>query len=61
VTAYAHAKKLLVKEGQAVAQGDVIAQVGDTGSVNSPQLFFQVRKGKTPLDPEVHLSGNGPI
>jgi murein DD-endopeptidase MepM/ murein hydrolase activator NlpD len=51
VTAYAHAKELLVKRGDTVNKGDVIAKAGQTGAVSSPQLHFEVRKGATALDP----------
>ncbi len=61
VSAYAHAKELLVEEGQAILQGQEIARVGETGSVDSPQLHFQLRKGKSPIDPTGHLTGKQPI
>jgi murein DD-endopeptidase MepM/ murein hydrolase activator NlpD len=51
VTAYAHAKELFVKKGDAVKRGDVIAKAGQTGAVSSPQLHFEVRRGATALDP----------
>jgi murein DD-endopeptidase MepM/ murein hydrolase activator NlpD len=56
VTAYAHAKELMVKRGDTVKRGDVIAKAGQTGAVSSPQLHFEVRKGATALDPIKHLS-----
>jgi murein DD-endopeptidase MepM/ murein hydrolase activator NlpD len=56
VTAYAHAKELFVKRGDTVKRGDVIAKAGQTGSVSSPQLHFEVRKGATALDPIKYLS-----
>ncbi|MFT3672084.1 peptidoglycan DD-metalloendopeptidase family protein [Aestuariivirga sp.] len=56
VTAYAHAKELLVKRGDNVKRGDVIAKAGQTGAVSSPQLHFEVRKGATALDPKKYLS-----
>lgn len=55
VTAYAHASELHVKRGEKVTRGQVIGRVGATGNVNSPQLHFEVRRGKTPLDPAKHL------
>ena len=58
VTAYAHAKELFVKRGDTVKRGDVIAKAGQTGSVSSPQLHFEVRKGATALDPMKFLSSN---
>jgi len=58
VTAYAHAKELFVKRGDTVKRGDVIAKAGQTGSVSSPQLHFEVRKGAVALDPMKFLSSN---
>ena len=55
-TAYAHNDKLLVKRGDAVKQGQVVASVGRTGNVESPQLHFEVRKGTQPMDPMEFLS-----
>ena len=50
-TAYAHLDKLLVKKGEMVKTGDIIASVGSTGNVDKSQLHFQVRKNSKPLDP----------
>ncbi len=50
-TAYAHLDKLLVKKGEIVKTGDIIASVGSTGNVDKSQLHFQVRKHSKPLDP----------
>ena len=58
VTAYAHAKELFVKRGDTVKRGDVIAKAGQTGSVSSPQLHFEVRKGATALDPMKFLASS---
>jgi len=55
VTAYAHAKELFVKRGDTVKRGDVIAKAGQTGSVSSPQLHFEVRKGAVAMDPMKYL------
>jgi murein DD-endopeptidase MepM/ murein hydrolase activator NlpD len=57
VTAYAHASELMVKRGDNVKRGQVIAKSGQTGNVSSPQLHFEVRKGATPVDPMQHLAG----
>jgi murein DD-endopeptidase MepM/ murein hydrolase activator NlpD len=57
VTAYAHAKELLVKRGEQVKRGQTIAVSGQTGSVNAPQLHFEIRKGASPLDPMRFLGG----
>jgi murein DD-endopeptidase MepM/ murein hydrolase activator NlpD len=51
VTAYAHASELMVKRNDTVRRGQVIAKSGQTGSVSSPQLHFEIRKGSTPVDP----------
>lgn len=42
-TLYAHASRLLVRSGQEVERGDVIAQVGRTGTATSPHLHYEVR------------------
>jgi murein DD-endopeptidase MepM/ murein hydrolase activator NlpD len=57
VTAYAHASELLVKRGDQVKRGQIIARAGQTGNVASPQLHFEIRKGATPVDPMRYLSG----
>lgn len=58
VTAYAHNKELFVKRGDAVKRGDIIAKAGQTGSVSTPQVHFEVRKGATAMDPMKFL---GPV
>ena len=57
VTAYAHASEIIVKRGDSVKRGQVIAKSGQTGSVTSPQLHFEIRKGATPVDPSQYLNG----
>ena len=57
VTAYAHASEILVKRGETVKRGEVIARSGQTGNVTSPQLHFEIRKGSTPVDPAQFLNG----
>jgi murein DD-endopeptidase MepM/ murein hydrolase activator NlpD len=57
VSAYANTSKLLVKRGDAVKRGQVIAHAGQTGNVTSPQLHFEIRKGSTPVDPTKYLGG----
>jgi murein DD-endopeptidase MepM/ murein hydrolase activator NlpD len=59
VTAYAHAEALLVSRGQTVKRGDIIARVGQTGSVDEPQLHFEIREGRKPLDPIRQLPPTG--
>jgi murein DD-endopeptidase MepM/ murein hydrolase activator NlpD len=57
VTAYAHASEILVRRGETVKRGQVIAKSGETGSVKSPELHFEIRKGATPVDPAQFLNG----
>ena len=57
VTAYAHASELLVKRGDSIKRGQVIAKSGQSGEVGSPQLHFEIRKGSTPVDPLQFLNG----
>jgi murein DD-endopeptidase MepM/ murein hydrolase activator NlpD len=57
VTAYAHASELLVKRGDTIKRGQVIAKSGQSGEVASPQLHFEIRKGSNPVDPLQFLNG----
>ena len=58
VTAYAHASEILVKRGDRVNRGQVIAKAGKTGAVDQPQLHFEVRRDQTPVDPTSYLEKN---
>ncbi|MEO1206439.1 MAG: LysM peptidoglycan-binding domain-containing protein [Pseudomonadota bacterium] len=51
VTAYAHNDKLLVKRGDKVERGAVIAKAGKSGQVDKPQVHFELRQGAKPVDP----------
>jgi murein DD-endopeptidase MepM/ murein hydrolase activator NlpD len=55
VTLYGHASKLLVKVGQIVKKGDVIAKVGSSGRSTGPHLHFQVMLYGTTVDPLQYL------
>ncbi len=55
ITAYGHAEQLLVTRGQSVKRGEVIGRAGATGSVNKPQLHFEIRNKRTPVDPLRYL------
>jgi murein DD-endopeptidase MepM/ murein hydrolase activator NlpD len=57
VTAYAHASELMVKRGDTIKRGQVIAKSGQTGEVASPQLHFEIRKGSSAVDPLQFLNG----
>jgi len=58
VSAYAHNDRLIVKRGDKIRKGQAIATVGSTGNVKSPQLHFELRKGKKALDPYKYLKGS---
>ncbi|MGE0022990.1 MAG: peptidoglycan DD-metalloendopeptidase family protein [Hyphomicrobium sp.] len=51
VTAYAHADEILVKRGDQIKRGQVIARAGRTGKVDQPQVHFELRQGQKPIDP----------
>ncbi|MGE0659842.1 MAG: peptidoglycan DD-metalloendopeptidase family protein [Reyranellaceae bacterium] len=51
VSAYAHNEEILVARGSQVAKGQVIAKVGQTGNVTSPQLHFEIRQRNKAVDP----------
>ncbi len=55
VSAYAHADQILVKRDDVVRRGQVIAKAGKTGTVDQPQLHFELRQGAKPVDPLPHL------
>ncbi|MBC3942396.1 M23 family metallopeptidase [Sphingomonas albertensis] len=52
---YGHASKLLVQRGQSVKRGQTVALSGDTGFADRPELHFELRKGRTPVDPTSQL------
>jgi murein DD-endopeptidase MepM/ murein hydrolase activator NlpD len=56
ITAYAHLGDVTVKEGDVLARGQVLGVVGQTGRVDSPQLHFEVRRAREPVNPEDFLS-----
>jgi septal ring factor EnvC (AmiA/AmiB activator) len=53
---YGHNEELFRKVGDTVAAGDVIGAVGDSGGSSQPALYFEVRRGKTPVDPQTWLA-----
>lgn len=59
VTAYGHADKLNVTRGQKVRAGEVIGLAGESGYVQEPQLHFEIRKDRKPVDPVNHLPKRG--
>ncbi len=50
-TLYAHLDGVFVAKGEKIARGQVIAEVGRPAPGDDPQLYFEVRQGRTPLDP----------
>lgn len=57
VTAYAHLTKATVARGDTVNGGQVLGEVGNTGTVSQPQLHFEIRKGGQTLDPQRYIKG----
>jgi murein DD-endopeptidase MepM/ murein hydrolase activator NlpD len=55
ISVYAHNEANLVREGQAVSRGEVIARVGNTGRVTGPHLHFEIRKHNAAQDPLRYL------
>jgi murein DD-endopeptidase MepM/ murein hydrolase activator NlpD len=55
ITAYGHAQELLVTRGQTVKRGQIIARAGESGSATEPQLHFEIRQGRKPVNPLEHL------
>jgi len=55
-TAYAHLDRILVKPGEQVKRGQLIAKAGKSGPVAAPQLRFELRKSTVPVDPLAHLA-----
>ncbi|MBK1624913.1 M23 family metallopeptidase [Afifella marina] len=56
VSAYAHNSELLVKRGEKIRRGQIIAKSGMSGNVTSPQVHFELRKGATPVNPVGHMA-----
>lgn len=57
VSAYAHNSELMVKRGEKVRRGQIIAKAGQSGTVEKPQVHFELRKGSRPMNPMKHLAG----
>lgn len=56
ITVYAHCKKLYVKEGDIIVQGQQLGEVGQTGNATGPHLHFEIRKEGRTVNPEYVLS-----
>ncbi|MBO9712233.1 M23 family metallopeptidase [Sphingomonas sp.] len=55
-TVYGHAGQLLVQRGQSVKKGQAIALSGNSGFADRPEVHFEMRQGRTPVDPEQRLA-----
>jgi murein DD-endopeptidase MepM/ murein hydrolase activator NlpD len=56
ITAYAHLGNITVKEGEVVTVGQAIGTIGKSGRVEIPQLHFEIRKSRKPIDPRRLIS-----
>lgn len=54
LSAYAHNRKILVQEGEDVEAGQVIAELGSTGT-DKPMLHFEIRRNGNPVNPSRYL------
>jgi len=50
-TLYAHCSKILAQKNQRVEQGDIIAEVGDTGLASGVHLHFEIWENDVPVNP----------
>ena len=58
VTRYAHMSAFRARVGQAIAAGDVIGAIGNSGRSTGPHLHFEVRINDQPVNPRPFLEGN---
>lgn len=54
-TVYAHCKTIYLKEGETVAQGQSVGEVGSTGNSTGPHLHFEVRREDRYVNPDLVL------
>lgn len=59
MTAYGHLDKVMIKRGETVRRGQTIGTVGRSGSVDTPQLHFETRRGTKALNPMLYLGRQG--
>ncbi len=56
ISAYAHLSKISVQNGQKIQPETIIGEVGKSGNVKFPQLYFSLRKGRDAVNPENYLN-----
>jgi murein DD-endopeptidase MepM/ murein hydrolase activator NlpD len=54
-TIYAHNKKNIVRAGECVRTGEIIAEVGSSGNATGSHLHFEIRKDGKPVNPLKYL------
>lgn len=59
MTLYAHNQSLLREAGDWVSAGETIATLGDSGGLDHPELYFEIRHQGTPLNPKLWLNRHG--
>jgi murein DD-endopeptidase MepM/ murein hydrolase activator NlpD len=57
MTAYAHMDNITIRRGDTIRRGQAIGTVGTSGSVDQPQLHFEVRRGTEAINPQQYLEG----
>ncbi len=56
ISAYAHLGSVSVAEGDVLSSGMMIGQVGQTGNVTTPQLHFEIRRARQPINPRILIA-----
>ena len=56
ITAYAHLAEVAVSEGDILSTGQLLGRVGATGTVDRPQLHFEIRRNRAPINPRELIS-----
>ena len=56
VSSYAHLSKINVYKGAYVFKNDIIGEIGETGIVKFPQLYFEIRNKEEPINPEILIN-----
>ncbi|MDE2491835.1 MAG: M23 family metallopeptidase [Elusimicrobia bacterium] len=59
-TLYGHTSKAVVKAGERVVRGQMIAYMGTTGRSTGPHLHYEIRRMGKPINPMAYLKVRGP-